>query len=355
MVAKLVLNEMGNYEYVDDVTTPKKPIIPSVDEFEAYEGTQQKSELVSAPSIGEQTQKVMRETPGQFKTTFDEKTGQFTTKETAPSAGRMVDYTPGEITPESTEPTALQKVMTMADQSRPEPIDYSKIISDAYKATQPTFKDQLVSTAIDVGGNLLTNYVTKKMTGAAGDIIINNMTQRVLGNTLSGSLAASHSGSIMSGASIVNPYTMAATALMTEPGKKVAKKAVKTVKKTAKKVWNSVSSAAGTVICTELYRQKLMSKEDYTLSWDFTINNFSKTHINGYWYWAVPMVKLMKKNKLVTKIWNHIMSKRTHDIKWRLGKSKFNLLGRIYSTLIENISYIIGKIIENKKTKEVLV
>ena len=101
MVAKLVLNEMGNYEYVDDVTTPKKPIIPSVDEFEAYEGTQQKSELVSAPSIGEQTQKVMRETPGQFKTTFDEKTGQFTTKETAPSAGRMVDYTPGEITPES--------------------------------------------------------------------------------------------------------------------------------------------------------------------------------------------------------------------------------------------------------------
>jgi hypothetical protein len=160
---------------------------------------------------------------------------------------------------------------------------------------------------------------------------------------------------MMTGASMVNPYTMAAAALMTKPGRKVAKKVVKAVVKPVKKVWNSVSNAVGTVICTELYRQKLMSKEDYTLSWDFTINNFSKTHINGYWYWAVPMVKLMKKNKLVTKIWNHIMSKRTHDIKWRLGKSKFNLLGRIYSTLIENISYIIGKIIENKKTKEVLV
>jgi len=240
MVAKLVLNEMGNYEYVNDVTTTKKPIIPSVDEFEAYEGTQKKSELVSAPSIGEQTQKVMRETPGQFKTTFDEKTGQFTTKETAPSAGRMVDYTPGEITAESTEPTALQKVMTMADQNRPEPIDYSQIISDAYKATQPTFKDQLVSTAIDVGGNILTNYVTKKMTGAAGDIIINNMTQRVLGKTLSGSLASAQSGSMMTGASMVNPYTMAAAALMTKPGRKVAKKVVKTVLKPVKKVTDAV-------------------------------------------------------------------------------------------------------------------
>jgi len=111
----------------------------------------------------------------------------------------------------------------------------------------------------------------------------------------------------------------------------------------------------GTVICTELYRQKLMSKEDCRLSWDFTINNFSKTHINGYWYWAVPMTKIMKKNKLVTKFWNHIMSNRTKDIKWRLGKNKFNLLGRLYSILIENGSYIIGRLIEKKKIKEVLV
>ena len=119
-------------------------------------------------------------------------------------------------------------------------------------------------------------------------------------------------------------------------------------------VIGGVAEALGSVICTELYRQKLMSKEDYTLSWDFTINNFSKTHINGYWYWAVPVTKIMKKNKLVTKFWNHIMSNRTKDIKWRLGKSKFNLLGRVYSILIENGSYIIGKLIEKKKTKEVL-
>ena len=48
------------------------------------------------------------------------------------------------------------------------------------------------------------------------------------------------------------------------------------------------------------------------------------------------------------------MSNRTKDIKWRLVKSKFNLLGRIYSILIETGSYIIGKLIKNKKNKEVL-
>ena len=110
----------------------------------------------------------------------------------------------------------------------------------------------------------------------------------------------------------------------------------------------------GTVICTELYKQNLMSKEDHRLSWNFTVNNFSDTHINGYWYWAVPMVKLMKKNKLVTKFWNHIMSNRTKDIKWRLKKGKFNLLGRLYSMLIENGSYVVGKLI-SKKHREVLV
>jgi hypothetical protein len=152
----------------------------------------------------------------------------------------------------------------------------------------------------------------------------------------------------------VNPYTIAGAALLTKPGREVAKKAVKTVAKTAKKVVKKITEVFGTVICTELYRQKLMSKEDCRLSWNFTINNFSSTHINGYWYWAVPMTKIMKKNKLITKLWNHIMSNRTKDIKWRLNTGKFNLLGRLYSILIENGSYIIGKLIEKKKIKEVL-
>jgi hypothetical protein len=346
MVAQLIRQDDGSYDY-EEVDTAKKSVTPNLTEFEAYEGAKKGGEdLVGALTLAEQTEKIQREIPSQVE--FDAKTGTFVTKK-----AKTIDleYKEPERTPESTEMTALEKVMSMPKQ---EQIDYSEIMKDAYQATQPTIKDQLISSAIDVGGNLLTNYITKKITGAAGDIIINNMTRHVLGGTMSGSLAATTSGSTMTGTAMMNPYTMAAAALMTKPGQKVAKKAVKTIKKTFKKAKEKAKNVFGTVICTELYRQKLMSKEDCRLSWNFTINNFSSTHINGYWYWAVPITKIMKKNKLVTKFWNHIMSNRTKDIKWRLGKNKFNLLGRLYSILIENGSYIIGRLIEKKKIKEVL-
>ena len=346
MVAQLIRQDDGSYDY-EEADTAKKSVTPNLTEFEAYEGAKKGGEdLVGALTLAEQTEKIQREIPSQVE--FDAKTGTFVTKK-----AKTIDleYKEPERTPESTEMTALEKVMSMPKQ---EQIDYSEIMKDAYQATQPTIKDQLISSAIDVGGNLLTNYITKKITGAAGDIIINNMTRHVLGGTMSGSLAATTSGSTMTGTAMMNPYTMAAAALMTKPGQKVAKKAVKTIKKTFKKAKEKAKDVFGTVICTELYRQKLMSKEDCRLSWNFTINNFSSTHINGYWYWAVPITKIMKKNKLVTKFWNHIMSNRTKDIKWRLGKNKFNLLGRLYSILIENGSYIIGRLIEKKKIKEVL-
>jgi hypothetical protein len=340
MVAQLIRQDDGSYDYVEVDTRSKKTVAPDLTEFEAYEGAKKGGEdLISAPSITEQTEKIQREIPGQV--VFDEKTGQFITKK-----AKTVDleYKKPEITPESTEDTALQKVMSMAERTRVEQPDYKQIMKDAYQATRPSWKEQAVSTAFNIGGKVLTNYITKKMTGAAGDMAINYMTQHVLGKTMAGQLAT--------GGMMANPYVAAGSMLLQKTG--IGKKVAKTVTKVAESAWDTVSDFVGTVICTELYRQKLMSKEDCRLSWDFTINNFSSIHLNGYWYWAVPMVKIMPKNKLVTKLWNHIMSNRTKDIKWRLNKGKFNLLGRLYSILIENGSYIIGKLIEKKKTKEVL-
>ena len=105
MASQLVLNDQGQYEY-QEVDKPQKTTL-NTQEFEAYEG-QKKENLVSSPSITEQTEKITREIPGQVK--FDENTGQFT--EVEPEK-RTIDYTPGAITPESTEMTSLEKVMSM--------------------------------------------------------------------------------------------------------------------------------------------------------------------------------------------------------------------------------------------------
>ena len=327
---QLVLDKNGNYVY-QDVAQKKTPSIDTT-AFEAYEANQ-KTKLAGDTDIGTQTQQLIRETPGQYTTTFNEETGQFETKQkdTTPVT---VDVEPVEQTTVEPQETALQKVSRISAASRPAPIDYKGIAQDTMQMFKPTFKEKVMDTALQAGSDIAVSYVTNKL----------------LSKTFAGSLA---SQTFMA----TNPYAAAATlAFDTEIGKdavKGVKSAAKKIVKPVVKVAKKVSRALGTVICTELYKQNLMSKEDHQLSWNFTINNFSDTHINGYWYWAVPMVKLMKKNKLITKFWNHVMSNRTKDIKWRLKKGKFNLLGRLYSMLIENGSYVVGKLI-SKKHKEVL-
>jgi len=111
---------------------------------------------------------------------------------------------------------------------------------------------------------------------------------------------------------------------------------------------NGGGKSGGRVICSELYRQGLIPKEDWRLDLWYTQNYLNRKHIVGYWYYAIPMVKIMRKNKLVTNIWKHIAINRTQDIKWRLGTGKFNLLGRIYSIVLETTANILGHFVKEK-------
>ena len=70
---------------------------------------------------------------------------------------------------------------------------------------------------------MLTNYVTKKMTGAAGDFAVKYVTQNVLGKTFAGRLATS---GMAQGSMMANPYAAAAMMAMDT---KVGKKAIKAV------------------------------------------------------------------------------------------------------------------------------
>ena len=349
MVAQLVKNELGVYEYVEVDTQPKGNA-SSIEAFEAYKGQDKKTELVSAPDIGEQTEKVIRETPGLNRTEFDESTGQFVTRSNVP--GKEITYTPGEVTPESTEPTALQKVMKMTEGRTVAEPDYKKIISDAAKASRPTWKDQAISSAFNVGGKVLTNYITKKMTGAAGDLAVNYMTQNVLGKTMAGRLST--------GGMLTNPYVAGAGLLLSSgAGEQIAKGAGKAVGKVAETVSDVASSAwkavtGGSVICTELNRQGFISNEDYKTHWNYTLDKWTKDELKGYWIWAMPTAKKMKTNKWLTKFWLHIMKYKIQYVKHTLGKAKFTLRGYIYNLLVEQISLLISKLIKKKKTKEVL-
>jgi len=334
MVAQLIRQDDGSYDYVEvgTVPLPKVPPLSIPGEFEAYEGVQKKDELVSAPSLTEQTEKIQRELPGQVE--FDARTGQFITKK--PEA-KYLEYKKPEITPESTEITATEKVMKMAEATRVQPPDYSKIMKDAMAARVEAIKPTIAGQLIQAGKDIAISYVTRD----------------ILSKTFAGRLATS--GMMQGG--MVNPYAAAGMALMrTGVGEdigKVAGKAVKAVTSVAKSVWKSVTG--GSVICSELYRQNLISKEDYKIHWDYTMNKWTKDELKGYWVWAMPTAKKMKTNKWLTKFWLHIMKYKIQYVKYTLGKAKFTLKGYIYNSLVEQISLLTSKFIVNKKPKEVLV
>ena len=351
MVLQLVIDQAGNYTYQD----PRKKSINSEVQsqaFDAYEGNKNK-DVVGETSLSTQTEKILRETPGQYTTTFDEETGQFKTKVTGQEDTEIDVKQPtvGEVVEQRETP--LERVSKIASMTRPQPIDNTRVAQLIEDRNKLLARQQNLNFAKDLAISFLPK--DKILEGIGGKVKVpttglTELTATPIGQTTLGGAATA--GAVAYGLSEVfkvkekKGVTAGATigSIVGGPVGAVVGGAVGGVVE---------SVFGGSVICTELYRQKLMSKEDHRLSWNFTIDNFSNTHINGYWYWAVPMVKLMKKNKLVTKFWNHVMSNRTKDIKWRLKKGKFNLLGRLYSLLIENSSYVVGKLIF-KKHKEVL-
>ena len=225
MVLQLILNKDGNYEY-QDPRVNKTPVIDTTS-FEAYE-QKQKTTLAGETDIGSQTQQLMRETPGEYVTTFNQETGQFETKQKDQTTPVTVDVKPIEQTTVAPQETALQKVSRITAASQPTPIDFKQVAKDTAEMFRPTVKDQLFTAALDVGKDVAIRYAT----------------QKVLGKTFAGQLASANIGMGTTGinaAALANPYTLAAAALFTKPGQKVIKAIAKPIKKVAKKVTNAIS------------------------------------------------------------------------------------------------------------------
>ena len=111
MVLQLILNKDGNYEY-QDARVNKTPVLDTT-AFEAYEAGQ-KTTLAGETDIGSQTKQLMRETPGQYTTTFNEQTGQFETKQkdTTPVT---VDIDPDQLINDPEKAAIYAQIMGMAN------------------------------------------------------------------------------------------------------------------------------------------------------------------------------------------------------------------------------------------------
>jgi len=319
---QLVLDKNGNYVYQDVA----QKTAPSIDTsaFEAYE-SKQKTTLAGDTDIGTQTQQLIRETPGQYTTTFNEETGQFETKQKDETTPVTVDVKPIEQTTVAPQETALDKVSRITAASRPEPIDFKGIAQDTMQMFKPTFKEKVMDTALDAGKDIAVSYVTN----------------RLLSSTFAGQLAATSMATPIAAA---NPLAFAATQVL---GSKVGKKAIKKATSVVGDVVDTVTDILpGKVVCTMMNDSYGFGSFRNAIWLRYAKQNLTKQHEIGYHRIFLPLVKFARQkgfiNKIVKNILEHIAIHRTIDIR-KEEKNKIHLLGRVYRKILEPICYWVGK------------
>lgn len=102
------------------------------------------------------------------------------------------------------------------------------------------------------------------------------------------------------------------------------------------------SSVGGRVICTELNRMGLMSDDLLALDRAFTIT-LPESVIRGYRWWAVPYVRLMRRDKWAVELALPFAAWRAEEIAHQMGFLKRgNWKGKLVRLVGENLCRVIG-------------
>lgn len=102
-------------------------------------------------------------------------------------------------------------------------------------------------------------------------------------------------------------------------------------------------AVGGRVICTQLVKDGLISKEDQHLDMEFTFRALSHVHVRGYLFWARPYVEKMKKNPALRDRTLKIVVWRLNEIKYQVGLSKKpDWRGKIVRFIMENFCLAVG-------------
>lgn len=168
----LIQNNLGKYLLsVEDLKSSAVNTTPTTSEFEAYKGIDKKTELVGATTLGEQTQKVMREAPGQGQLEYDPETGTYKTKgetklveEKQPTKITTLE-TPTGAAAATTKETPIEKASRIAAMTRPQTTS-GPSLEDLQRLFQPqqlSTKDKLINTALSVGADIGSAYLMKQM------------------------------------------------------------------------------------------------------------------------------------------------------------------------------------------------
>lgn len=109
-------------------------------------------------------------------------------------------------------------------------------------------------------------------------------------------------------------------------------------------VGNIVGSVLpGRVVCTELLRQGLIEKDLLRAELAHTKQHIPRVTMEGYWLWGVPLVRLMKKSPLATRLIRPIAVWRAEEVAYQMGmRDKPNHLGKLVRLVGESLCWALG-------------
>ena len=103
------------------------------------------------------------------------------------------------------------------------------------------------------------------------------------------------------------------------------------------------------VICTELHRQRLMSRDDYLLGLRYVRDHLTARHQRGYHAWAVPVVCGIRRSKSTTALWATLARARADHIAYLYGDaSRRNRFGALLCAVGHPACYFIGGWVEEQ-------
>jgi hypothetical protein len=108
----------------------------------------------------------------------------------------------------------------------------------------------------------------------------------------------------------------------------------------------SSGGSSSTVICTLLQEHGLMSAADYHLSAHDARTRLRAAHLDGYHFWAVPLVRVMRRHQWLLQLVRPLAQARADEVARIHGDTtRGSLFGKVLMSLGEPICFAIGTVV----------
>ena len=112
---------------------------------------------------------------------------------------------------------------------------------------------------------------------------------------------------------------------------------------------NSGGSGAQKLVCNELYKQGHISQNQFFSSMRDFRERLTPTHLRGYHVWAVPLVRLMRRSKPISRFVATLFVKRMSYVASKNDSTVEVAYGvRFFCRAGEHISLLIGKVVKSE-------